>query len=150
MAYIIFYEKPGCINNTKQKALLTAAGHIVEARNLLKENWSAIALRSFFADLPVASWFNPAAPDIKSGAIAHKQIQAIEALELMIQNPLLIRRPLMQVGNQKVVGFDLKMVSDWIGLQPIDQEEKSVIDHLIKQDLETCPNSHKTDHKSCD
>ncbi len=26
MVRVIFYEKPGCINNTKQKALLWAAG----------------------------------------------------------------------------------------------------------------------------
>ena len=27
MAKVIFYEKPGCKNNTKQKTLLKAAGH---------------------------------------------------------------------------------------------------------------------------
>ena len=37
MAKVIFYEKPGCANNAKQKALLAAAGHEVEARNLLTE-----------------------------------------------------------------------------------------------------------------
>lgn len=35
MATVIFYEKPGCINNTKQKARLLAAGHEVQAHNLL-------------------------------------------------------------------------------------------------------------------
>jgi hypothetical protein len=36
MARVIFYQKLGCINNGKQKALLLAAGHEVEAHNLLK------------------------------------------------------------------------------------------------------------------
>ena len=58
----------------------------------------------------------------------------------MIENPLLIRRPLMQVGDRKEVGFDLKIVADWIGLQPINQEQKPILESLIKQDLETCPN----------
>jgi nitrogenase-associated protein len=141
--------KLGCINNTKQKALLKAAGHVVEARDLLTEKWTAIALRSFFGDLPFAAWFNPTAPDVKSGAIAPHLIQAVEALDLMIQNPLLIRRPLMQVGDRKEVGFDLKTVADWIGLQPINKEQKPVLDALIKQDLETCPNSKQNDHKTC-
>ncbi|MBI1424317.1 MAG: hypothetical protein GC149_12685 [Gammaproteobacteria bacterium] len=39
MAEIVFYEKPGCGNNTRQKALLAAAGHHVIARNLLTEPW---------------------------------------------------------------------------------------------------------------
>ncbi len=140
MATIIFYEKPGCINNTKQKALLEAAGHLVKARNLLTENWTALTLSSFFGDLPVTAWFNPTAPDLKSGKIRPDQIEASEALELMIENPLLIRRPLMQVGDRKEVGFDLKIVADWIGLQPINIEQKPILESLIKQDLETCPN----------
>ena len=37
MATITFYEKPGCINNTRQKKLLEAAGHQVVAKNLLTE-----------------------------------------------------------------------------------------------------------------
>ena len=47
MAEVIFYEKPGCINNTKQKALLQAAGHLVDARNLLTESWSSESLWLF-------------------------------------------------------------------------------------------------------
>ena len=35
MAKIIFYEKPGCGGNARQKALLLASGHELEVRNLL-------------------------------------------------------------------------------------------------------------------
>jgi len=38
MATVIFYEKPGCGNNTKQKVWLAASGHTVLAKNLLIEN----------------------------------------------------------------------------------------------------------------
>ena len=48
MARVIFYQKLGCINNDEQKALLLAAGHKVEAHNLLKTPWSAAKLRLFF------------------------------------------------------------------------------------------------------
>ena len=40
MAHIIFYEKPGCGGNARQKAILQAAGHEVEAKNLLAEPWT--------------------------------------------------------------------------------------------------------------
>ena len=40
MASVLFFEKPGCVNNTRQKALLAASGHSVWARNLLAEKWT--------------------------------------------------------------------------------------------------------------
>ena len=58
MTKVIFYEKPGCINNAKQKALLWAAGHEVIAYNLLKTPWTVASLRPFFGDRPVTEWFN--------------------------------------------------------------------------------------------
>lgn len=140
MATVIFYEKPGCINNTKQKALLKAAGHDLEVRNLLAETWTAESLRSFFGKLPVADWFNRSAPQIKSQAVIPEQLDAETALSLMLQDRLLIRRPLMQVGDRCEVGFDIDLVNEWISLQPIDASQRAKVEDLVGQDLQTCPN----------
>ena len=96
MADVIFYEKPGCINNTRQKAILMALGHRVVARNLLMEPWSAERLRTFFGRLPVAEWFNASAPRIKSGEVLPQSLDEPQALAAMIADALLIRRPLMK------------------------------------------------------
>src|SRR6266581_3640923 len=69
MATITFYQKPGCKTNARQKQLLEAAGHIVTAKSLLTEPWTDERLCGFFGSTSVASWFNPAAPRIKSGEI---------------------------------------------------------------------------------
>jgi nitrogenase-associated protein len=53
MADVIFFEKPGCGGNTRQKALLEQAGHRVIARDLFAEPWTAETLRPFFGDRPV-------------------------------------------------------------------------------------------------
>ncbi|NJL56080.1 hypothetical protein HC928_13525 [bacterium] len=134
MAIVLFYEKPGCINNTKQKKMLAAAGHQVDARSLLTESWTSQRLRSFFGDRPVSDWFNPSAPEVKSGAVVPEQLDAETALALMIQNPLLIRRPLMQVGDRCEVGFDQEKINTWIGLQASAAE--------MHQDLQSCPRTH--------
>jgi nitrogenase-associated protein len=134
MVSIIFYEKPGCINNTKQKALLAAAGHEVRARNLLTESWTPQRLRSFFGNLPVTEWFNYSAPQVKSGEVVPDRLDAETALELMVSNPLLIRRPLMQVEDRHEVGFDLDRVDGWIGLRAIDDRQRT-------EDLQTCPHT---------
>ena len=131
MARVIFYEKPGCGNNTRQKALLTAAGHEVEARNLLTEAWTETVLLSFFGKRPVAEWFNRAAPRVKSGAVVPETLNAGEALRLMLKDPLLIRRPLIESNGRKEAGFDQDLIHAWLGLTPIEA------------DLESCPRSHQ-------
>ncbi len=116
MATVTFYEKPGCQGNARQKALLAAAGHEVLAKNLKAEKWSKESLFAFLAPLPVADWFNRAAADVKSGEIVPETLSGDEALNLLLINPLLIRRPLMQVGEERRVGFDAAAVAAWIGL----------------------------------
>jgi len=116
MATVVFYEKPGCANNTRQKVLLAAAGHTVLAKSLLTEKWSASRLREFFGTLPVAEWFNPSAPRIKSGEVLPEGLDESAALDLMLADPLLIRRPLMDVDGQCRAGFDPEAVDRWIGL----------------------------------
>lgn len=130
MTTITFYEKPGCGNNTKQKALLAAAGHEVIARNLLTEPWTEERLLAFFGERPVAEWFNRAAPRVKSGEIVPDQLDANTALRLMLQDPLLIRRPLIEADGRKEIGFDQNLIHDWLGLK------------IGGSDLETCPRSN--------
>lgn len=111
MARIIFYEKPGCGGNANQKAWLLAGGHTLEVRNLLEWAWNRESLLDWFAKLPVAEWFNRAAPDVRDGAIRPAALSADEALALMLATPLLIRRPLIELEDgRRLVGFDEKLL----------------------------------------
>ena len=116
MATIIFWEKPGCIGNARQKQILADSGHLLDVRNLLTEAWSAETLRPFLGDKPVSEWFNMTNPDIKKGAIVPSQLSEEEALALMLKEPLLVRRPLMQAGDKKVCGFEVETLDQWFGL----------------------------------
>lgn len=124
MANVIFYEKPGCASNAKQKALLLASGHQIDVRDLLHEPWSASSLRPFFGAKPLREWFNAASPRIKSGEIDPEKVNPQQAIVMMILDPGLIRRPLMRVGDHCESGFDPAAVSKWIGLKP-DSEDVS-------------------------
>lgn len=106
MTAVVFYEKPGCATNSRQKQQLRAAGIDLQVRNLLDEPWTAEGLRRFFAGRPVGEWFNRAAPAVKSGAVDPQQLSAEQALALMLTQPLLIRRPLIQLGEAHLVGFE--------------------------------------------
>ncbi|MFK0730751.1 MAG: ArsC/Spx/MgsR family protein [Gloeotrichia echinulata GP01] len=153
MARVIFYEKPGCKGGTKQKVLLTAAGHEVVAYSLLAEPWTVERLRSFFGDRPVADWFNRSSPRIKSGEVIPEKIDGETALVLMLQDPLLIRRPLIQVGDRREVGFDVEKLDAWIGLKPVDESFKEMSENLMSQDLQGCAHAsghhHHHEHGKC-
>ena len=118
MATVTFYEKPGCANNTRQKQLLEAAGHQVIAKDLLTEDWTADRV----CGLSSVHWqfgigLITAHRQSNIGEIDPETQTEEEALRLMLENPLLIRRPLMQVGDSLMAGFDQELVDDWIGLQ---------------------------------
>lgn len=131
MATVTFYEKPGCINNTKQKKLLKEAGHHVDAKNLLTEPWTAAKLLAFFNNLPVKAWFNQSAPAVKSGEVDPDMLTAEQAVYCMLADPLLIRRPLMEVGDKKIVGFEPRQVEALLN-----------VGVNKNKNLESCPKDH--------
>lgn len=112
MAKVVFYEKPGCGTNARQRQMLAAAGHELEVRSLLSEPWTSERLRAFFGPTPVASWFNPASPKVKAGAVDPAALGAAEAIALMLADPLLIRRPLVEADGMRCAGFDRAPVTD--------------------------------------
>lgn len=115
MATVVFYEKPGCGTNARQKLMLSGAGHTLVVKSLLVEPWTESRLKSFFGETPVASWFNPAAPAVKSGAVDPMTMDADAALALMVKEPILIRRPLVEVEDQRCAGFDREPVLSLLG-----------------------------------
>jgi nitrogenase-associated protein len=111
MSDIIFFQKPGCGTNARQRLALENAGHSVEVRDLLREGWTEERLRGFFGDLPIAAWFNPAAPKLKSGEIDPNGLDPTTALAMLVAEPLLIRRPLIDTGASRCAGFDNAVVA---------------------------------------
>ncbi len=130
MAKIIFWEKPGCSGNRRQKEILSASGHQLEVRDLLTENWTVSDLQRFFGERPVVQWFNPAHPKIKAGEFDPHGVSAEEALQLMVAEPLYIVRPLMQCGREYLAGFEVAEVHNWIGL---------ALDSVGERDPKNCP-----------
>lgn len=140
MAKVTFYEKTGCINNTKQKQILTLAGHEVVAIDLVKYEWTKEELLAFFNGMEVKDWFNKNAPTVTSGATVPDKFNAEDAIEAMLNEHLLIRRPLLVINGEKLVGFDKEILDKKIGLtqKPIPQ-----LKDLLSQNLSDCPQASK-------
>lgn len=129
MGKIVFYEKPGCINNSRQKALLQAWGNELDIRDLTTENWTRTSLGKYFQGAPAQEWFNPTAPALKSGSFQPSGKSRDQVLDAMIKDPLLIRRPLINCGAFYSFGFELGQL----------QKHMRVMDLDSTADLETCP-----------
>lgn len=109
---VVFYEKPFCAANAKQKQILRQSGCTLIERNLLEHGLDKETLRAFMGDKQVSDWFNPAAPAIKNGEIDPENLNEVQALDLLMGNPILIRRPLMIIGAEKLCGFDAQKVAE--------------------------------------
>ena len=142
MATIQFYQKRGCATNARQKRMLEAAGHTVIAKDLLTEPWTAEALRGFFGARPVAAWFNPAAPRVKSGEIKPQELEAPAAIALMLGDPRLIRRPLVEADGYRCAGFDRDPVTSLLGGSANEAIE------ACSRPRSPCPSTHPTTDKS--
>jgi nitrogenase-associated protein len=123
MGEVVFYEKPGCLSNSRQKAMLLGLGHRLEVRNLLAEPWTAERLRPFFGGLPIERWFNPTAPRIKSGELVPAALDESGALACLVGDPLLIRRPLIETAGLRGCGFEPGPILEALGVALAEGED---------------------------
>lgn len=132
---IEFYEKPGCVNNTKQKKMLEEQGHVLNAHSILVHPWTEESLRPYFGQMPLVDWFNKSAPRIKSGEVNVLDFDEATALKAMLADPFLIRRPLIDAQGELACGFDNPLVDRLLNKQDVSH-------------LQSCPNS--SSNKKCD
>ena len=137
-----FFEKVGCKNNGKQKELLAKAGVQLECRDLLQYPFTAGELLPFFKDLPVSGWFNLAAPQIKQGLLDPTRFDAKEAVALMLNNPILIRRPLLRQGERHLAGFDPGRVEEVFGI-PLGRVAGEPSAQAFQREFVDCGETHK-------
>jgi len=123
MAEIVFYAKPGCLTNRRQWALLQQLGYRVTVRDLLTENWSPVRLYPFLRSRPVREWFNPAAPAVRSGTLDSGRLDAAGALQLLVADPLLIRRPLLETTQGRYAGFEAAQLQARLGIVLPDEQD---------------------------
>lgn len=131
MKIVIFYKKPGCVTNAKQKTRLRNAGCMVIERNILKHQMDKEDMSTFFEGKPIEKWFNPNAPLIVNEEVDVSKLSRDEALELLVSNPIMIKRPLLIIKNKKMSGFDQEKIEE---LLDIDLENSS---HLVQRSAQS-------------
>jgi nitrogenase-associated protein len=113
---IVFYEKPGCLGNKKQKELLKENGLELEVKSILDTKWDKKTLESFFIGLEKYEIVNESAPKIKKGEIDLNSITKEQLIYKMISDPILIKRPLIIAGESNICGFDIEKLNESLNL----------------------------------
>lgn len=126
---ILFYEKTGCIGNAKQKKLLSDYGIKFKTLSLLDTKWSFESLSDFFNGLTKDEMINPFAPSEELEKIDILSISKDDLVKYMIKNPILIKRPLISIGEVKMCGFDIPKINSALKLHICE-----------KLTINSCPN----------
>ena len=135
MAKIIFFEKPGCINGEKQKKILQEAGNSLHCIDIRTYSWSKENLLPFTKGRSPVELINSSAPAVKKGDIRPASLSFDEAMDLMVADPILIQRPLIEVDGLFIQGFNHQSLKPYLG------------NWTGNEDVITCPNIHSL---SCD
>ncbi len=77
-------------------------------RDLFKQPLSAAEIRALAARAPdgVRSLLSTRSPQYKALGLDRKKVSGAELIALMVKEPRLLRRPLVQAGDRLVIGLD--------------------------------------------
>lgn len=88
------------------KAELSQKGLDPEERDFFKETFSEQELRDILGDTPPSDIFSWRSPSVKKMGLTKDELSDDQLISLMLEEPRLIRRPLIQVNGKLIVGTD--------------------------------------------
>ena len=84
-------------------------------RDFFKEGFSEAELRDLLGDTPAANVFSWRSPSARKLGLDRDTVTDDELISLMVGEPRLIRRPLIQVEGRLIVGTDKKAMAEVFG-----------------------------------
>lgn len=103
---VTLYGIPNCDTVKKARAWLSAAGVDHAFHDYKKAGVDAAQLRGWVEELGWDVLLNKAGTTFRALPDADKQdIDADKAIALMLANPSIIKRPVLDLGDRRVVGF---------------------------------------------
>ena len=97
------------------KASLSQDGVELDERDFFKDGFTEVELRDLLGDTPPADVFSWRSPSARKLGLDRDTVTADELIRLMLDEPRLIRRPLIQVEGRIIVGTDKKAMAEAFG-----------------------------------
>lgn len=90
------------------RASLLQKGVELEERDFFEQRFSEEELRQLLGDHPLVQGFSWNSPSFKKLGLNREKLDDEQLIRLVLEEPRLIRRPLVQVGDRVIVGTDGK------------------------------------------
>ncbi len=83
-----------------------------EERDFFKDEFSEVELRELLGDTPPSDIFSWRSPSARTLKLDREKVSANELIRLMVEQPRLIRRPLIYTGERLFVGTDKEAMAE--------------------------------------
>ena len=87
-------------------AELSHKGILLDERDFFSQRFNEEELRALIGGLPVADYFSFNSPSFKKLGLSREDLSDGQLLRMMIAEPRMVRRPLIQIGDDLIVGTD--------------------------------------------
>ena len=98
------------------KEYLSRAGVVVEERDIFRKPLAEAELLDILSGQSPSEIFSTRSPSIKNLRLEIRKLTDPEMLQLMAQEPRLIRRPIVRVGGRIIVGDNIKLLEETLCL----------------------------------
>ena len=82
----------------------------LEERDFFKEPFTQQEIQELASDVGMAQIFARRSPSLKKMGLADQDLSDEQMVALMLQEPRLVRRPLVRIGGRLLVGANMKAV----------------------------------------
>ena len=97
------------------KAELSQSGIELDERDFFADPFTDEELRDLIGDAPVSDYFSWRSPSFRKLGLKREEMSDDQMLQLMAEEPRLIRRPLIMTPDGKlIVGTDKKAMADLV------------------------------------
>ncbi len=101
-----FLHKPSCTTCRKARSYMEKRGFGMEFRDLGKERLSSAELEKLIGDRDHTEFLNPRNELYRRKNMKENPPSRAQAIQMMSEEPNLIRRPVIVAGGRVVLGFD--------------------------------------------
>jgi Spx/MgsR family transcriptional regulator len=114
----VLYFKRGCTSCEKARTWLADHGIAVAEREIFKRPLSASEIEDVIGSRPVTDVLSTRTTEYRARGLDQGTHSDAELLRQMEAEPRLLRRPLLQIGDRLLVGFDQARWAAAFGVRP--------------------------------
>ncbi len=94
------------------RGALTESGVELKERDFFKDAFTEAEFRELLGDTPAAEIFSWRSPSVKKMGLDKDSLGEDDLIRLMLEEPRLVRRPLIRKGARLVVGTDKRAMAE--------------------------------------